>query len=120
MSEGRRGDSRRFSAIELVGTRHRVELWDVRVAAGDAMVSKAHPAGTRELLLMVEGELTLELDGVPHRVGPGDAIAFVADRPHICRIAGETELRFAIAVVVQQQPHGGRPGESHHGTGKEA
>src|SRR6266566_774031 len=30
-----------------VGTRHQVELWDVRIVAGDAMVSEAHPAGTR-------------------------------------------------------------------------
>ncbi len=104
-----------------VGTRHQVELWDVRIVAGDAMVSEAHPAGTRELLLVVEGELTLELDGVPHRVGPGDAIAFVADRPHTYRNAGQPELRFAMAVVVQQEPNGDRPGERHHhGTGERA
>jgi uncharacterized cupin superfamily protein len=92
----------------------------VRIVAGDAMASEAHPAGTRELLLVIEGELTLELDGVPHRVGPGDAIAFVADRPHTYRNAGKTELRCAMAVVVQQEPHGDPPGKNHHGTGKEA
>jgi quercetin dioxygenase-like cupin family protein len=101
-----------------VGTRHQVELWDVCIHAGDAMVSEAHPAGTRELLLVVEGELTLELDGAPYRVGPGNAIAFVADRPHTYRNAGEIELRCAMAVVVQQEPHGDRPGESHYGTGE--
>jgi transcriptional regulator with XRE-family HTH domain len=99
-----------------VGTRHQVELWDVRIAAGDAMVSEAHPAGTRELLLVVEGELTLELDGVPHRVGPGDAIAFVADRPHTYRNAGKTELRCSMAVAVQQQPRGDRPGKNATGS----
>src|SRR6266511_1739824 len=98
-----------------VGTRHQVELWDVRIVAGDAMVSEAHPAGTRELLLVVEGELTLELDGVPHQVGPGDAIAFVADRPHTYRNAGQPELRFAMAVVVQQEPNGDRPGRALRG-----
>jgi hypothetical protein len=33
---------------------------------------------------------------------------------------GETELRCAMAVLVQQEPHGDRPGERHHGTGEGA
>jgi transcriptional regulator with XRE-family HTH domain len=101
-----------------VGTRHQVELWDVRIVAGDAMVSEAHPAGTRELLLVVEGELTLELDGAPYRVGPGDAIAFVADRPHTYRNAGEAELRCAMAVVVQQSPTATGPASATTAQGK--
>jgi len=36
---------------------------------------------------------------VPHRVGPGGAIAFVADHPHVYRNAGEVPLRFAMAVI---------------------
>jgi transcriptional regulator with XRE-family HTH domain len=87
-----------------VGTRHQVELWNVCIHPGDAMVSEAHAAGTRELLLVVEGELSLELDGAPHRVGPGDAIVFAADRPHTYRNAGGTALRCAMVVVVEQEP----------------
>jgi uncharacterized cupin superfamily protein len=41
----------------------------------------------------------MEVDGVPHRVGPGDAIAFVADCGHAYRNRGETPVRFAMAVV---------------------
>ncbi len=70
------------------GTREQVELWDAR-----------HPSGTRELLLVIDGELTMEVDGVPHRVGAGDAIAFVADCAHAYRNAGEAPVRFAMAVV---------------------
>jgi uncharacterized cupin superfamily protein len=84
----------------------------VRIAAEDAMVSEAHPAGTRELLLVIEGELTLELDGVAHRVGSGDAITFVADHPHTYRNAGKTELRCTMAVVIQQEPNGDPPGRT--------
>jgi uncharacterized cupin superfamily protein len=75
------------------------------MAAGDAMVSEPHPQDTRELLLVVEGELTMELDGASHRLGPGDAIAFLADRPHTYRNAGSRQLRYALAVV-----HGGATG----------
>jgi transcriptional regulator with XRE-family HTH domain len=81
------------------GTTEQVELWDVHMAAGDAMVSEAHPQGTRELLLVVEGELTMEVDGAAHPVGPGDAIAFVADRPHTYRNAGDHPLHYTVAVV---------------------
>ncbi len=84
-----------------LGTHHQVELWDVRILAGDAMVSEAHPAGTRELILVVEGELTLELDGDAHRVGPGDAVVFLADRPHTYRNAAGTEMRCVMSVVLQ-------------------
>jgi transcriptional regulator with XRE-family HTH domain len=81
------------------GTREQVELWDAHLAPGDGYQAEAHPAGTRELLLVIDGELTMEVDGVPHRVGPGDAIAFVADRAHAYRNTGEAPVRFAMAVV---------------------
>jgi transcriptional regulator with XRE-family HTH domain len=86
------------------GTSQQVELWDVRMVPGDGYGSEGHPSGTRELLLVIEGELTLELDGAPHRVGAGDAIAFVADRPHACRSLGESPLRYALSVLHRDQP----------------
>jgi uncharacterized cupin superfamily protein len=63
------------------------------------MASEPHPQDTRELLLVVEGELTMEVDGASHRLGPGDAIAFPGDRPHTYRNAGGDPLRYALAVV---------------------
>jgi transcriptional regulator with XRE-family HTH domain len=86
------------------GTSQQVELWDVRMLAGDGYASEGHPADTRELLLVIDGELTLELDGVPHRVGPGDAIAFVADRPHAYRNLGSVPLRYSLAVIHRDRP----------------
>jgi transcriptional regulator with XRE-family HTH domain len=86
------------------GTSQQVELWDVCMVPGDGYASEGHPPGTRELLLVIEGELTLELDGVPHRVGPGDAIAFVADRPHAYRNLGSTPMRYALSVIHPDQP----------------
>jgi transcriptional regulator with XRE-family HTH domain len=91
------------------GTSDQVELWDVSMAGGDAMVSEPHPHDTRELLLVVDGELTMELDGTSHQVGPGDAIAFLADRPHTYRNAGDGPLRYVLAVVhgsaTRREPH---------------
>ena len=86
------------------GTSQQVELWDVRMLPGDGYASEGHPAGTRELLLVIDGELTLEVDGVPHLVGAGDAIAFVADRPHAYRNLGDAPMRYALSVVHRDQP----------------
>jgi transcriptional regulator with XRE-family HTH domain len=87
------------------GTTQQVELWDVQMIPGDGYASEAHPAGTRELLLVMEGELTLELDGTPHEIGPGDAIAFVADRPHAYRNRGTAPLRYSLTVIHRDQPN---------------
>lgn len=86
------------------GTTQQVELWDVRMVPGDGYGSEGHPAGTRELLLVIDGELTLELDGTPHLVGAGDAIAFVADRPHAYRNLGTKPLRYSLSVIHRDQP----------------
>jgi transcriptional regulator with XRE-family HTH domain len=94
------------------GTSQQVELWDVRMVPGDGYRSEGHPAGTRELLLVIDGELTLELDGVPHQVGPGDAIAFVADRPHAYRNLGGAPLRYALSVIHRDQPNRPTPAPS--------
>jgi transcriptional regulator with XRE-family HTH domain len=100
------GDHAGSTARLLVGsgTSQQVELWDVRMLAGDGYASEGHASGTRELLLVIEGELTLELDGDPHLVCAGDAIAFVADRPHAYRNHGPSPLRYALSVIHHDQP----------------
>ena len=99
--------SREGSAARLLvgsGTSQQVELWDVRMQPGDGYASEAHPSGTRELLMVIDGELTLELDGSSHLVGPGDAVAFVADRPHAYRNLGGSPLRYSLSVIHRDQP----------------
>jgi transcriptional regulator with XRE-family HTH domain len=87
------------------GTRDPVELWDVRLAAGDGYSGTPHPPGTQELIMVLEGELTLEVSGTDHRVVAGGAAAFVADVPHGYRNQRSTPLR--LTMVVAQR--GGAP-----------
>jgi transcriptional regulator with XRE-family HTH domain len=94
---GRDGSASRL--LVGTGTRHPVELWDVRLAPGDGYGGTPHPAGTQELLTVLEGELTLEVDGVQFQVGPGDTAAFVADRPHGYHNRGRTQLRLTMVVA---------------------
>jgi transcriptional regulator with XRE-family HTH domain len=57
-----------------------------------------HEPGSRETAIVLEGELTLEVDGEGHVLGAGDSVTFDADLPHGFRNDGTVPARF-IAVV---------------------
>ncbi|GGK51440.1 transcriptional regulator [Planomonospora parontospora subsp. parontospora] len=76
-----------------------LELWDWRLAPGDHHDGDAHPPGTREMLTVLEGELTLTVYGRSHVVGAGGAVVFSADRPHRYANEGEGPLRFVMVVT---------------------
>ena len=76
-----------------------VELWDWRIAPGDFHDGEAHPAGTRELLHVLEGELRLEIGQVRQRVAAGDSAMFRADRPHRYANAGGGPLHMMMVVA---------------------
>jgi len=79
--------------------RDHVELWRWTMAAGDSHSSEAHAEGTRELLHVVDGTLTLEVDGVAHTVVAGGAALFHADRPHAYRNERRRAVRFVLMVI---------------------
>lgn len=76
-----------------------LELWDWRLAPGDHHDGDAHPAGTREMLTVLAGELTLTAYGKSHLLRVDDAVLFTADRPHRYANEGDEELRFVMVVA---------------------
>jgi transcriptional regulator with XRE-family HTH domain len=62
-----------------------VEFYELRLAGGGIESADAHPAGTTENLVVVEGALEVEVGGEVRHLAIGDAILFEADRPHIYR-----------------------------------
>jgi transcriptional regulator with XRE-family HTH domain len=89
------------SARLLVGTDSPaiLELWDWRLAPGEHYDGDAHPAGTRELLTVIDGELTLSVYGQSYHVGTDEAVLFSADRQHRYANEGDSELRFVMVVT---------------------
>ena len=73
--------------------------------------SEGHLTGTRELLAVLSGTLTLEVDGEEHRVETGGAVLFDADRPHRYRNAHKRALDLVLVVV---QPPMVEPGSASH------
>ena len=75
-----------------------VELWDWTLAAGDNYPSEPHSAGTRELVHVHSGLLTIEVAGQRVDLQPGDAASFAGDIPHAYRNPGEHPVHFSLSV----------------------
>jgi transcriptional regulator with XRE-family HTH domain len=77
----------------------RVEFYELTLAPGGVEEADAHPAGTGENLVVVEGSLELTIHGEKHRLDAGDAILFEADAPHTYRAVGNTRTRMYLVMT---------------------
>lgn len=82
-----------------------VELWDWTLPPGEEHDSEAHTPGTRELLHVSTGTVTIEVAGQTITLGPGDAASFPADVAHRYANTGRRTARFALTVF---EPNPGR------------
>src|SRR5262249_15482622 len=86
-----------------------VELWDWSLGPAEAHHSEPHAAGTRELLLVLDGQVRVQAGSEVQVLGPGDSAAFRGDLPHGYANASDEHsgqtARFALTV---HEPHVGR------------
>lgn len=75
-----------------------VELWDWTLAPGERHTSEAHTDGTRELLQVHEGELTVEVEQDSYQLRAGDALTFRSDAAHSYANPSSEPTRFSLAV----------------------
>jgi transcriptional regulator with XRE-family HTH domain len=76
-----------------------LEVWGWDLVPGEWYDGIAHPTGTREVLYVQEGELTLSADGALHKATASDILMFQADRPHRYANDGAARLRFLMVVT---------------------
>jgi transcriptional regulator with XRE-family HTH domain len=76
-----------------------LELWDWRLGPGEHHDGDAHPPGTREMVTVLEGELTLTVYGRSYAIKTDDAVLFTADRPHRYANQGPDPLRLVMVVA---------------------
>lgn len=73
-----------------------------RLAPGTATGGEAdppiHEPGSRETVVVLEGEVELVVDGESHALAPGDSATFDADLPHHLRNSGDAGARL-LAVI---------------------
>src|SRR6266480_5308543 len=75
------------------------ELWDWTLGPGESHSTEAHAAGTRELLLVLDGQLELRVGQHAEVLATGDSASFAGDLAHEYVNAGSAQVaRFALTV----------------------
>ena len=80
--------------------RSEVELWAWTLAPGERYASEADAEGWSEQLYVIEGCLTLELEGQVHTLGAGEFRIYPSDRQYAYRNDGNQPVRFIRNVVI--------------------
>jgi transcriptional regulator with XRE-family HTH domain len=83
----------------------RTEFYELRLKGHGTEEAEPHAPGTTENLVVVRGRLDMEIAGQHRELGPGDAIMFHADQPHIYRNPAKDEL-LAYLVMTYVEPTG--------------
>jgi quercetin dioxygenase-like cupin family protein len=75
------------------------ELWDWTLGPGERHFTEAHAAGTRELLLVLDGQLELTVGQNTEVLATGDSASFAGDLAHGYANPGSAQVaRFALTV----------------------
>ncbi len=88
------------SARLLVGSDgpEMLEQWMWELHPGERFESDVHPAGTQELVHVLQGELAFEIDGKAHSIPTGASAHARTDRTHAYACAGREPVRFVMTV----------------------
>lgn len=76
-----------------------VELWRWTIAQGDRYQGEPDLEGYREMVYVIRGELTLQLEDGDRILKAGDSFAFPSDRPYAFVNSGKGSLSFILNVV---------------------
>lgn len=90
-----------------------LELWDWTLAPGDRHDSEAHVRGTKEILQVHEGTVTIQVAGQTEVLEAGDAISFASDVAHSYANEGSEGARFSLTVFEPGVGAGGKSEASH-------
>jgi transcriptional regulator with XRE-family HTH domain len=78
---------------------HVMELWKWTVAEGDRYQGEPDLPGYVEIVYVIRGELTLELEHETQVLKAGDTLKFPSDRPYAFSNTGKGSLTFTLNVV---------------------
>ncbi|MFC5430698.1 helix-turn-helix domain-containing protein [Paraburkholderia denitrificans] len=76
-----------------------LEFWEWRLSPHEFYDGIAHPPGTKELLIVNSGTLTVTAGAVSEAVGEREALVFSADVPHRYANQRDRDVIFMMVVV---------------------
>ncbi len=91
-----RSRARFLAGIPGAGT---VELWEWSLAPGERYAAEPDRPGTRTLLYVAVGTLSLETAGGAETVAEGESACFASDRAYVYANRGAVPLRVVITAV---------------------
>jgi uncharacterized cupin superfamily protein len=80
----------------------KIEFYEITLQAGGMEKVPSHPPGTKAILAVSVGCPVVALDGLRHRLNPGDVFAFPASVAHAYINPGHDK---ALLYLVLQLPH---------------
>lgn len=83
-----------------------VEFYELTLAANSEERALPHAPGSREHLVVVEGELEVELPRVTHTLKPRDALLFESDVPHSYRNRSHVQVLAYLVMTYAQERSG--------------
>lgn len=81
------------------GTTPWVEVYELRIMARSVYRSEPHATGTREVLVVLNGSMQVEVGQKTFELEAGDSVAFRADQPHAYRNTGSSEARAHNVII---------------------
>jgi len=76
------------------------ELWRWQVMPGETFGGDAHAPGTREMVWVESGTLTMTVAGQTYQAGPGQTARFPGGLPHRYHNESAEPARFLMVVVI--------------------
>ena len=76
------------------------ELWRWELRPGETFGGEPHTPGTREMVWVEKGTLTLTVSGERYEVGAGQSARFAGGRPHRYANAGTEAVLLTMLVVI--------------------
>lgn len=91
----------RFESRPLTpaGTTPWVEVYELKISARSTHRTDAHAPGTRELLVVLSGNMHIEVGETSYELEAGDSLAFRADVPHAYGNSGASEARAHNVII---------------------
>jgi mannose-6-phosphate isomerase-like protein (cupin superfamily) len=93
-------------ALFLPDSTRSVEFYELTLAASSEERALPHAPGSREHLVVVEGELEVELPRLRYTLKPRDALLFESDVPHTYRNSGSTRVLAYLVMTYAQERSG--------------
>jgi transcriptional regulator with XRE-family HTH domain len=96
-----RSTDRKFESRPLMpaGGVHQLEVYELRLAARSHHESEPHGAGTRELVIVLQGVLRMVVGDRSEELAAGDSMLFNANSPHVYENPGNSEARYHDLII---------------------